>query len=266
MLFSRFAAPGHVEHENRGVAIRGQKRSGTHPVIGEEALRLHDRRRQRLDGRAQGVHKSPKDRIRDRHLVRADNDHFGGVMHIAPELRDQLRGNLGLRNSGEFFLRANGGVEQGGDEEHRDHHGHEPPPDGFPGVCHTEAQEPCHRHMRKHRYQSGPPSAQPLHLSGPVCSCLPPWHDLGVQGEGPSMVFNVEANPREEHNPASQYAWGIGPLLKAVEANKACLPQHPNPTAAPSTRFVQPYRMELGQDMHPRRHVDPTDGGVVFPV
>jgi hypothetical protein len=83
---------------------------------------------------------------------------------------------------------------------------------------------------------------------------------------GYSKVFNVEASPREEHNIASQYAWGIGPLLKAVQADKARLPPHPNPPAAPSTRFVQLYRMELGQEMHPRRHVDTTDGGVVFPV
>jgi hypothetical protein len=83
---------------------------------------------------------------------------------------------------------------------------------------------------------------------------------------GYSKVFNVEANPREEHNTASQYAWGIGPLLKAVQADKARLPQHPNPPAAHSTRFLQLYRMELGQEMHPRRHVDTTDGGVVFPV
>jgi hypothetical protein len=83
---------------------------------------------------------------------------------------------------------------------------------------------------------------------------------------GYSKVFNVEASPREEYNIASQYAWGIGPLLKAVQADKARRPQHPNPPAAHRTRFVQLYRMELGQEMHPRRHVDTTDGGVVFPV
>jgi hypothetical protein len=77
-------------------------------------------------------------------------------------LRDQLCGHLGLGHSGEVFLRANGGFEQGGDEEHRNHRGHEPPPDGFPGVCRTEAQDPCHGHMRQHLHQSGPPSAQPF--------------------------------------------------------------------------------------------------------
>jgi hypothetical protein len=154
--FRRFAAPCHVEHEHRGVAIRGNQRSGTHPVIGEEALRLHDLRSQRLDGRAQGVHKRPKDRILDGHLVRADQDHFGGVMHVAPELRDQLRGHLGLGHSGELFLRANGGFEQGGDEEQRERRGQEPHPDGSPGVRHTEAQGPGHRNMRKNLHQSGP--------------------------------------------------------------------------------------------------------------
>jgi hypothetical protein len=83
---------------------------------------------------------------------------------------------------------------------------------------------------------------------------------------GYSKVFNVEADPREEHNMAEQYKWVIGSLLKAVEAYKASITQHPNPPAAHSTRFLQLYRMELGQEMHPRRHVDTTDGGVVFPA
>ena len=81
-------------------AIRGRPALWHSTRPGEEALWLHDLRSQRLDGRAQGVHKRPKDWIRDGHLVRADQDHFGGVMHVAPELRDQLRGNLGLGNSG----------------------------------------------------------------------------------------------------------------------------------------------------------------------
>ena len=63
----------------------------------------------------------------------------------------------------------------------------------------------------------------------------------------------------------SHARWGIGPLLKVVEAYKARLPPPPNPPAANITRFLQRYRMELGQEMHPRRHVDTTDGGV-FPV
>jgi hypothetical protein len=83
---------------------------------------------------------------------------------------------------------------------------------------------------------------------------------------GYSKVFNVEANPREEHNIASQYAWGIGPLLQAVEADKARLTQPPNPPAANLTRFCQLYPLELGRAMHPRRHVDTPDGGGVFPV
>jgi hypothetical protein len=64
---------------------------------------------------------------------------------------------------------------------------------------------------------------------------------------GYSKVFNVEANPREEPNTASQYAWGIGPLLQAVQADKARLPQHPNPPAAYSTRFLHLYGWNWGK-------------------
>jgi hypothetical protein len=56
---------------------------------------------------------------------------------------------------------------------------------------------------------------------------------------GSPKVCNVEAAPREEHTIAAQYAWGRGSLLKAVEAYKARPPQHPNPPAAHSTRFLQ---------------------------
>jgi hypothetical protein len=83
---------------------------------------------------------------------------------------------------------------------------------------------------------------------------------------GYPKVFNVEAEPREEHNIAEQYGWVIGPLLQAVEAYKARLTQHPNPPAANITRFCQLYPLELGRAMHPRRHVDTTEGGGVFPV
>jgi hypothetical protein len=62
------------------------------------------------------------------------------------------------------------------------------------------------------------------------------------------------------------HSFGPTKVIKAMEADKARLPQHPNPPAAHSTRFLQLYRMELGQEMHPRRHGDTTDGGVVFPV
>jgi hypothetical protein len=82
---------------------------------------------------------------------------------------------------------------------------------------------------------------------------------------GYSQVFKGEAHPREAHTIASHYAWGIGPLLQAVQADQARLPPPPNPPAAPRTRLFPLSRMALGPAMPPRRHVDPTAGGVVFP-
>ena len=54
---------------------------------------------------------------------------------------------------------------------------------------------------------------------------------------GYPKVFNIEADPREEHNIGAMYEWVIGPALKAVEGYKASLGEHPNPPAANITRF-----------------------------
>ena len=54
---------------------------------------------------------------------------------------------------------------------------------------------------------------------------------------GYPKVFNIEADPREEHNIGEMYEWVIGPVLKAVEEYKASLREHPNPPAANITRF-----------------------------
>jgi arylsulfatase len=54
---------------------------------------------------------------------------------------------------------------------------------------------------------------------------------------GYPKVFNIESDPREEHNIGEMYEWVIGPVLKAVEQYKASLAQHPNPPAANMTRF-----------------------------
>jgi hypothetical protein len=50
-------------------------------------------------------------------------------------------------------------------------------------------------------------------------------------------VFNIESDPREEHNIGEMYNWVIGPVLKAVETYKATLAKHPNAPAANMTRF-----------------------------
>jgi arylsulfatase A-like enzyme len=54
---------------------------------------------------------------------------------------------------------------------------------------------------------------------------------------GYPKVFNIESDPREEHNIGAMYEWVIGPVLKAVEQYKASLAKYPNPPAANMTRF-----------------------------
>jgi arylsulfatase len=54
---------------------------------------------------------------------------------------------------------------------------------------------------------------------------------------GYPKVFNIESDPREEHNIGAQYEWVIGPTLKVVEEYKASLRRYPNPPAANITRF-----------------------------
>jgi arylsulfatase len=54
---------------------------------------------------------------------------------------------------------------------------------------------------------------------------------------GYPKVFNIEADPREEHNIGEMYEWVAGPLLKAVEEYKESVAKYPNPPAANMTRF-----------------------------
>ena len=54
---------------------------------------------------------------------------------------------------------------------------------------------------------------------------------------GYPKVFNIESDPREEHNIGAQYEWIIGPTLKIVEEYRASLRKYPNPPAANITRF-----------------------------
>jgi arylsulfatase A-like enzyme len=64
----------------------------------------------------------------------------------------------------------------------------------------------------------------------------------GIGGSAAPMngypkVFNIESDPREEHNIGAMYEWVIGPVLKMVEQYKASLAKDPNPPAANMTRF-----------------------------
>ena len=54
---------------------------------------------------------------------------------------------------------------------------------------------------------------------------------------GYPKVFNIEADPHEEHNIAELYNWLLAPLLKAVGDYEASLVKNPNPPAANMTRF-----------------------------
>jgi arylsulfatase len=68
------------------------------------------------------------------------------------------------------------------------------------------------------------------HLLGGVGNSAAPMN-------GYPKVFNIESDPREEHNIGEMYNWVIGPLLKAVEGYKASLSRYPNPPAANMTKF-----------------------------
>jgi arylsulfatase A-like enzyme len=54
---------------------------------------------------------------------------------------------------------------------------------------------------------------------------------------GYPKIFNIEADPREEHNIGEMYNWVLGPFLKTVEEYKTTLSKSPNPPAANMTRF-----------------------------
>jgi arylsulfatase len=68
------------------------------------------------------------------------------------------------------------------------------------------------------------------HLMGGVGASAAPMN-------GYPKVFNIESDPREEHNIGEMYNWVIGPLLKAVETYKQTLVKHPNSPAANMTKF-----------------------------
>lgn len=54
---------------------------------------------------------------------------------------------------------------------------------------------------------------------------------------GYPKMFNIESDPKEEHNIGEMYNWVLGPILKMVEEYKASLVKNPNAPAANMTRF-----------------------------
>jgi arylsulfatase A-like enzyme len=66
---------------------------------------------------------------------------------------------------------------------------------------------------------------------------LPGTGSTAAPMNGYPKVFNIESDPREEHNIGTQYEWVIGPTLRVVDEYKASVRRYPNPPAANITRF-----------------------------
>ena len=62
---------------------------------------------------------------------------------------------------------------------------------------------------------------------------------LGRMGEtaGIPEIYNIEADPREEHNVGAENGWVIVPYLQLIGEYTRSLDKHPNPPAANLTNF-----------------------------
>jgi arylsulfatase len=58
-----------------------------------------------------------------------------------------------------------------------------------------------------------------------------------LEGNGFPVVFNIEADQREEVNVLGTNAWVIGPYLKVIGEYLKSLEKHPNPRAVNMTEF-----------------------------
>jgi arylsulfatase len=66
---------------------------------------------------------------------------------------------------------------------------------------------------------------------------LPGTSSSAAPMNGYPKVFNIESDPREEHNIGALYEWVTAPTQMVVEEYKASLQRYPNPPAANITRF-----------------------------
>lgn len=57
------------------------------------------------------------------------------------------------------------------------------------------------------------------------------------EGNGFPLIFNIEADPREENNVLGTSAWVIGPFLKLVSEYQKSLEKYPNPKPVNLTEF-----------------------------
>jgi arylsulfatase len=61
-----------------------------------------------------------------------------------------------------------------------------------------------------------------------------------MEGGGYPSIFNIEADPREEHNVVATNAWVIAPYLKVIGEHLKSLEKYPNPKAVNLTEFGRP--------------------------
>jgi hypothetical protein len=68
----------------------------------------------------------------------------------------------------------------------------------------------------------------------------PAMYGLGgirQEGNGFPVIFNIEADPREENNILGISAWVIGPYLKVIGDYMKTLEKYPNPKPVRLTEF-----------------------------
>jgi arylsulfatase len=68
----------------------------------------------------------------------------------------------------------------------------------------------------------------------------PAMYGLGgirEEGNGFPVIFNIEADPREENNVLGISAWVIGPYLKVIGEYYKTLEKYPNPKPVRLTEF-----------------------------
>jgi len=95
-------------------------------------------------------------------------------------------------------------------------------------------------HWKHHNKIIPPDEFIPVIENTPLAGLLTYWivEELGRELGGSyklldyPQIFNIEHDPREEHNVSAQNAWGMPHVMKFVGQYKASLKAHPNPPAS----------------------------------
>ena len=88
--------------------------------------------------------------------------------------------------------------------------------------------------------QSAPKLTAPTDTPPAISSGNPAMYGLGgirEEGTGFPVIFNIEADPREENNVLGTSAWVIGPYLKVIGEYQKTLEKYPNPKPVRLTEF-----------------------------